>query len=126
MDAIDVEATESDTPTYFEFARALRVRRAERGFSQKLLAERSTLTQTRVSRLERGAGTPNIEECARIEDGLQLPRGSLLVDSGYYESRGRQRPGDVLTRLDTVEGLLTSLTDRIERQRESQPVTPTS
>ena len=56
----------------------LRAARAERGWSQEELADRSGLHRTYISGVERGARTPTIEVLATIAGALDLPLATLL------------------------------------------------
>ena len=59
-------------------ARNLRQRRQAAGLSQTELADRSGLSQTWVSRLERGAGNPTLETLQSLAEAFEVEVTALL------------------------------------------------
>jgi transcriptional regulator with XRE-family HTH domain len=64
------------------FARRLRALRKERGLSQGELADLSGLNLNDVSRYERGAVSPTLENFVKIAQALQVSADSLLFEHG--------------------------------------------
>lgn len=60
------------------FAQRLRELRRTRGMTQKELAERASLTETYLSRLESAGSTPGIDLVARLADALGTSVHDLL------------------------------------------------
>lgn len=55
--------------------------RAERGFTLQELAERSSVSVSMLSAIERAEKAPTIVVLARVADGLGVPIGGLIPDS---------------------------------------------
>lgn len=65
-----------------EIARRIRDAREKKGWSQTQLAERSSVPQTVISRMERGAiAKPNHHALVSLADALGVPLDSLTMDS---------------------------------------------
>jgi transcriptional regulator with XRE-family HTH domain len=62
-----------------QFSHALRKLRAERGWSQEELAERSGLHRTYVSGIERGTRNVSLDNLERIANAFGLPVSSLFL-----------------------------------------------
>jgi len=62
------------------FAKRLKELRKERGLSQGELAELSGLNLNDVSRYERGAVSPTLENFVKIAESLQVSADALLFD----------------------------------------------
>ncbi len=69
------------------FAQRLRELRRSRGMTQKELAERASLTETYLSRLESAGSTPGIDLVARLADALGASIHDLLPISSEPDSR---------------------------------------
>lgn len=63
------------------WGRLIALSREQMGLSQVDLAARSKMTQTLVSRLERGSTDPRVSWAVAIEDGLGLPPLALLAQA---------------------------------------------
>ncbi|HEY5902550.1 MAG TPA: helix-turn-helix transcriptional regulator [Anaerolineales bacterium] len=58
--------------------------RLERGWSIRELAERAGMTHPPIGKIERGlAKAPDPETLNKLEDALNLPKGTLLIEAGY-------------------------------------------
>lgn len=64
------------------FSRRLKTLRKERGLSQGELAQLSSLNLTDISRYERGAVSPTLENFVKIAKSLQVSADMLLFDDG--------------------------------------------
>ena len=60
------------------FGRRLHALRREHGVSQYVLARRTDLHTTAISRFERGEREPRLKSILRLAEGLGVPPGSLL------------------------------------------------
>jgi transcriptional regulator with XRE-family HTH domain len=63
------------------FARRLKTLRKQRGFSQTDLAERCKLTINDISRYERAAVSPTIDNFAKLAQALEVSADSLLFEN---------------------------------------------
>jgi transcriptional regulator with XRE-family HTH domain len=62
------------------FGRRLRALRKEHGVSQYVLARRTDLHQTAISRFERGLREPQLKSILRLADGLGVKPEALVDD----------------------------------------------
>lgn len=71
----------------------VRAARAERGWTQEVLADRTELSTVQISRIERGRREIRLGTLIRVIDGLEIQPDRLLA--GLYRSGedGRARDG---------------------------------
>ena len=86
-------------------ANRLKKLRAERGLSQADLAERSGLTINDISRYERGAVSPSLENFVKIAKALEVSADDLLFDGPISESSGPPRNLKLWQRLQEIDAL---------------------
>jgi transcriptional regulator with XRE-family HTH domain len=86
-------------------ANKLKTLRAERGLSQADLAERSGLTINDISRYERGAVSPNLENFIKIAKALEVSADDLLFDGPLSTASGPPRNLKLWQRLQEIEAL---------------------
>ena len=67
--------------------RATRALRAERGWSQEFLAERISLDQTYISKLERGQRNPALSTIERLAEALEVEPSQLFSE---HDDRSRR------------------------------------
>jgi transcriptional regulator with XRE-family HTH domain len=63
------------------FAAVLRKRRAAKGMSQELLAEKANIHPTHVGLIERSRRNPSLKVCKAIADALGLPLAQLVAEA---------------------------------------------
>ena len=73
----------------------LTVRRRQ-AMTQKQVEAATGIPQVTLSRWENGA-QPSLDDIARLEDGLELTRGTILREAGYVEAA----PGTVAEVIDS-------------------------
>lgn len=98
--------------------RLIRGHRVAQGLSVAELADRSELSRTILSRIERGEGNPSIGTLWRVSRALRLPLGDLLVDTSEPRTRVvRAGEGEAM---DDPSGMVGRLlhTDGRERRTE--------
>jgi transcriptional regulator with XRE-family HTH domain len=86
-------------------ANKLKKVRSERGFSQADLAERSGLKINDISRYERGAVSPNLENFVKIAKALEVSADVLLFDAPPSAVSEPPRNLKLWQRLQEVEAL---------------------
>ena len=67
-------------PTVIEIGRALRAARKAEGLSQKVLSDRSGLTQAQISRFESGKANPRLSSLVELARGVGAE--VMLVPAG--------------------------------------------
>ena len=85
IDRPDVTAAYEQARLRHELAEAVRLRRAELGWSQRQLAERAGMSQSGVDRFEAGGATLTLELLERLAHTLGL---TLTVSLGPGQSPG--------------------------------------
>jgi transcriptional regulator with XRE-family HTH domain len=75
-----MSSEETPTTATVAFGRRLRALRAEHDMSQHVLARRTDLHTTAISRFERGEREPRLKSILRLAEGLDVPPGALLND----------------------------------------------
>ena len=63
------------------FAAVLRKRRAIKGMSQELLAEKANIHPTHVGLIERSRRNPSLKVCKAIADALGLPLAQMVAEA---------------------------------------------
>ena len=63
------------------FAAVLRRRRATKGMSQELLAERADIHPTHVGLIERSLRNPSLRVCKAIADALGVPLAQMISEA---------------------------------------------
>lgn len=86
-------------------ANRLKKLRAERGLSQADLAERSGLTINDISRYERRAVSPDLENFVKIAKALEVSADDLLFDGPVSENSSPPRNLKLWQRLQEIDAL---------------------
>lgn len=96
--------------------RAIALVRKRRGMTQHQLGAASGIPQVTLSRWENGAH-PSLDDLARLEEALQVSRGSILREAGYVEDMPRS-VGEVIDSDPTLEERFRGLVWSIYREAQ--------
>ena len=78
----DAEYKVPEYDIYAEIRKMLKKAREEKGITQKELSEKTGLTQSNISNIEKGVSKPTIDSLKKIADALGR---RLYIDFGYDE-----------------------------------------
>jgi len=94
-----------------EIGRMVRLGRAKRGLSRRLLAQASGTSERYLAQIESGAGNPSVLVLRAIADALEMPMFELLPQTGgvaapyarIIDLLGRVPPSDLAAIADSIE-----------------------
>src|SRR5690349_17163756 len=94
-----------------EVGRMVRLGRAKRGLSRRLLAQASGTSERYLAQIESGAGNPSVLVLRAIADALEMPMFELLPQTGgvaapyarIIDLLGRAAPSDLAAIAESIE-----------------------
>jgi XRE family aerobic/anaerobic benzoate catabolism transcriptional regulator len=105
------ESGRADAAFAAEIGRMVRLGRAKRGLSRRLLAQASGTSERYLAQIESGAGNPSVLVLRAIADALEMPMFELLPQTGgvaapyarIIDLLGRVPPSDLAAIADNIE-----------------------
>jgi XRE family aerobic/anaerobic benzoate catabolism transcriptional regulator len=105
------ESGGADAAFAAEIGRMVRLGRAKRGLSRRLLAQASGTSERYLAQIESGAGNPSVLVLRAIADALEMPMFELLPQTGgvaapyarIIDLLGRVPPSDLAAIADNIE-----------------------
>ncbi|AMN44494.1 helix-turn-helix transcriptional regulator [Rhodoplanes sp. Z2-YC6860] len=104
-------SSRADAAFAAEIGRMVRLGRAKRGLSRRLLAQASGTSERYLAQIESGAGNPSVLVLRAIADALEMPMFELLPQTGgvaapyarIIDLLGRVPPSDLAVVADSIE-----------------------